>query len=88
LAEGSETYSPSIVQLHRELGLRVLSRYEVMYKKQNGILDKVDALYREYCRWYLNPAELGSNLNSRQKWQELLFDPESTGPHVVSLYLV
>lgn len=84
LAEGSETYSPSMVHLHKELGARVLARYEILHKKQSGILDKVDSLYQEYIKWYLEPATYGPASNPRQKWQKLLFDPNSTGPHVVS----
>lgn len=94
LAEGSETYSPSVSQLYRELGTKVLSRYQVLYKKEKGILEKVRQLYDDYLEWYLDtsvgtqiPNATGPSYkirNSRQKWQDLLFDPDNTGPDVVS----
>jgi len=74
--------------LYRELGARVLARYQVLYKKQKGILEKVQHLYHEYIEWYLNPSaatpQSSSEIkNGRQKWQDLLYDPNCTGPHVV-----
>jgi len=90
LAEGSETYSPSVIQLHRELGARVLSRYEVTFKKDHGILEKVDRLYQEYIRWYHHPEgaeQVPPIMNSREKWQRLLYDPQTYGPDVVRICL-
>ncbi len=56
----------------------------MLYKKDKGILEKVQQLYADYIKWYLNPSEVDANVqNPRQKWQELLFDPECTGPDVV-----
>lgn len=89
LAEGSETYSPTVSQLYRELGAKVLSRYQVLYKKDKGILEKVQQLYADYIKWYLNPSKFDRHVqNPRQKWQELLFDPECSGPDVVRNPLV
>jgi hypothetical protein len=66
----------------------VLSRYEVLYKKHHGILEKVDRLYKDYLKWYLHPENAESSesniMNSREKWQRLLYGPEtSAGPSVV-----
>ncbi|PSN42978.1 hypothetical protein C0J52_13214 [Blattella germanica] len=75
LAEGSETYSPTTHQLYRNLGNKVRSRYEVKFKSNSGILDKVGRLYEEYCDWYLNPEEYSSECkNTREKWQHLIHE--------------
>lgn len=93
LAEGSETYSPGVSQLYRELGHQVLSRYQLLYKDRKGILDKVEELYGCYLKWYLEPGSEPSSsssssssvvVNSRQKWQSLLHAEDYSGPHVVS----
>ncbi|CAL8101094.1 unnamed protein product [Orchesella dallaii] len=86
LAEGSETYSPSVTQLYREFGSKVLSRYQVIYKKEKGILEKVHRLYHEYINWYINTTnsnqKASETKNARHKWQDLIYDPKCTGPHV------
>lgn len=41
LAQGSETYSPTVNQLYRELGSKVYLRYKVLTKQRTGALDKV-----------------------------------------------
>jgi len=77
-----------VAQLYRELGNQVLGRYQILFKEEKGILSKIEELYNEYVKWYLYPSQSpgltkGAH-NPRQKWQELLFHPDSTGPHVVS----
>ncbi|XP_039296050.1 DNA-directed RNA polymerase, mitochondrial [Nilaparvata lugens] len=71
LAEGSESFSPTTVQLYRDLGKKVRSRYLVKFKQQQGLLEKSQLIYRNYCDWYANPncREYLSN-NSRQEWQQ------------------
>lgn len=41
IAQGSETYSPTVNQLHRELGQKVYARFKILQKQETGILDKV-----------------------------------------------
>lgn len=78
-------------QLYRELGSQVLARYQLLYKDEKGILAKVEELYADYLKWYLQPQHPENTAapplfvaNSRQRWQQLLYHPHSTGPHVVS----
>jgi len=85
LAEGSETYSPGVLQLYRELGLSVLNRWQVRQKQKTDILDKVGELYKRYLKMYAQPETAQGALNPRQMWQSLLYDPEYSGPNVVSL---
>ncbi|XP_066992363.2 DNA-directed RNA polymerase, mitochondrial [Anabrus simplex] len=80
LAEGSETFSPTVSQLHRSLGLLVRNRYLVKYKKDVNILTKIETLYGDYCKWYLNPSGAGSR-NTREHWQHLIYTNQS-GPDV------
>ncbi|KAL1122334.1 hypothetical protein AAG570_003739 [Ranatra chinensis] len=70
LAEGSETFSPTVGQLYKDLGNQVRLRYEMKVKSDAGVLDKIEQIYTEYCKWYLNPTGKDSN-NCRQKWQQL-----------------
>lgn len=71
LAEGSETYSPTINQLYRELGSRVYARYLVQRKIRDGVLKKVCNVQEMYCNWYAEHHGKGGSQNIRQKWQWL-----------------
>lgn len=42
IALGSETYSPTVNLLYRDLGSRVYARYKVLRKQKSGVLDKVN----------------------------------------------
>lgn len=41
LAQGSETYSPTVNLLNKDLGMKVYARYKVLRKQKTGVLDKV-----------------------------------------------
>lgn len=41
MAEGSETYSPTVNHLYKDLGNKVYARYKVLRKQKTGVLDKV-----------------------------------------------
>lgn len=77
LAEGSETYSPTVGQLYKNLGMKVQQRYQIDQKKRNGILEKVGEIYGNYCeKW----EEGTTNDNPRQLWQRLVHENRATGP--------
>lgn len=38
---GSETYSPTVNLLYKDLGNKVYARYKVLRRQKNGVLDKV-----------------------------------------------
>ncbi|KAF6211097.1 hypothetical protein GE061_014211 [Apolygus lucorum] len=80
LAEGSETFSPGISLLHRGLGHQVRQRYVIKLKVEGGVLDKMEQLYRNYVKWYLNPSDIMA-CNGRQRWQTLKHQL-SKGPSV------
>ncbi|XP_044758322.1 DNA-directed RNA polymerase, mitochondrial [Coccinella septempunctata] len=78
LSQGSETYSPTVNMLYRDLGNQVYRRYLVLRRKNTGVLDKILSIHKEYCDHYAsshkNLAVLPTNvdnLNPRQKWQWL-----------------
>ncbi|XP_018323984.1 DNA-directed RNA polymerase, mitochondrial [Agrilus planipennis] len=86
LAQGSETYSPTVNQLYREMGNRVYSKYKVLSKEKAGVLDKVLNIHTEYCKQYVNEHQkLGSlpdhekKINSRQRWQLIEYSLKSEG---------
>lgn len=77
LAEGSETYSPTVVQLYRALGNRVQLSYQMEHKKRNGILQKTGEIYGNFCETL---AAGTSSDNSRQCWQRLVYQKSNDGP--------
>lgn len=49
IALGSETYSPTVNLLYRDLGHKVYARYKVLRKQKTGVLHKVST-YIEIIR--------------------------------------
>jgi len=106
LAEGSETFSPTVNLLYRNLANQVRLRYyiiikynkvknytliifysqiryQIKYKKNTKILEKVKAVYSDYCSWYINSENCDSQ-NTRQKWQQLVHKYKGIGADIVS----
>lgn len=77
LAEGSETYSPTVSQLYRNLGNKVELLYHMEVKKRNGILQKTGEIYGNFCD--LLAAGTSSD-NPRQCWQRLVHQKANDGP--------
>lgn len=77
LAEGSETYSPSVNQLYRNIGNKVQLRYHMEHKKRSGVLQKTGEIYGIYCDIL---AKGSSSDNPRQGWQRLVYHKNSDGP--------
>uniref|UniRef100_W8B9K7 DNA-directed RNA polymerase n=2 Tax=Ceratitis capitata TaxID=7213 RepID=W8B9K7_CERCA len=77
LAEGSETFSPTVGQLYKELGQKVQQRYQVEMKKKNGTLDKIGEIYNGYCDFW---DEVNTSDNPRQIWQRLVHEHRISGP--------
>ncbi|RZC40231.1 DNA-directed RNA polymerase, mitochondrial, partial [Asbolus verrucosus] len=76
IAEGSETYSPTVNYLYKNLGNKVYARYKVLRKQKTGVLDKVMAIHAKYCEDYVSQhGQLDAlpgrpnYLNARQQWQ-------------------
>ncbi|XP_022226016.2 DNA-directed RNA polymerase, mitochondrial [Drosophila obscura] len=77
LAEGSETFSPTVGQLYKELGEKVQQRYQIEQKKHNGTLEKIGEIYSSYCDLW----DSGNTQdNSRQAWQRLVHEQRESGP--------
>ncbi|KAI5638464.1 DNA-directed RNA polymerase, mitochondrial [Phthorimaea operculella] len=74
LVDGSETYSPTLKLLQRDLGTQVYQKYQIEQFRRNGVLKKIERIYEKYCEWYIGRQALGENvpLNGRQAWQLLL----------------
>ncbi|XP_011193541.1 DNA-directed RNA polymerase, mitochondrial isoform X1 [Zeugodacus cucurbitae] len=84
LAEGSETFSPTVGQLYKELGQKVQQRYQIEMKKKNGILEKIGEIYSCYCDlWH----EASTNDNARQMWQRLVHNHRDSGPSMDVKYV-
>ncbi|XP_059618016.1 DNA-directed RNA polymerase, mitochondrial [Phlebotomus argentipes] len=80
LAEGSETYSPTVGQLYRELGAKVQMRYYLERMKNIGLLQKTSDIYLDYLMAQKSEQE-GSD-NHRQLWQKLVFSACNEGPNM------
>ncbi|XP_001356998.3 DNA-directed RNA polymerase, mitochondrial [Drosophila pseudoobscura] len=77
LGEGSETFSPTVGQLYKELGEKVQQRYQIEQKKHNGTLEKVGEIYSSYCDLW----DSGNTQdNARQAWQRLVHEQRESGP--------
>lgn len=77
LAAGSETFSPTVGQLYKELGQKVQQRYQIEQKKQNGTLEKIGEIYSSYCDiWDSGKTQD----NTRQAWQRLVHEQRTSGP--------
>lgn len=77
LCEGSETYSPSMNILHKDIGRRVQMHFQVEQKKRNGVLEKMGEIYSSYCE---TMAEGNTSDNPRQLWQRLVYQQSNEGP--------
>ncbi|KAH9639621.1 hypothetical protein HF086_010028 [Spodoptera exigua] len=75
LVDGSETYSPTLKLLQRDLGTQVYQKYQIEQYRRNGILQKIERVYEKYCEWYVNRHSVdgtGAPYNGRQAWQALV----------------
>lgn len=70
LAMGSENYSPTSSFLCRDIANLIKLRYDIKIKTIDGALDKVEKIYENYLRWYLNPTS-NNGYNTRHAWQLL-----------------
>lgn len=77
LAEGSETFSPTVGQLYKELGQKVQQCYQIELKKNNGTLEKIGEIYSSYCELWDSGK---TQDNTRQMWQRLVHEQRHSGP--------
>ncbi|CAB3230717.1 unnamed protein product [Arctia plantaginis] len=75
LVDGSETYSPTLKLLQRDLGTQVYHKYQIEQYRHNGTLQKIERIYEKYCEWYVKRESVdntGLPYNGRQAWQTLI----------------
>ncbi|XP_063895099.1 DNA-directed RNA polymerase, mitochondrial [Helicoverpa armigera] len=75
LVDGSETYSPTLKLLQRDLGTQVYQKYQIEQYRRNGTLKKLERIYEQYCTWYVARGSVdgtGLPYNGRQAWQALV----------------
>ncbi|CAH2250120.1 jg6847 [Pararge aegeria aegeria] len=75
LVDGSESYSPTLKLLQRDLGTQVYNKYQIEQYRRNGVLEKIEQIYEKYCKWYLERHPLDDThrpYNGRQAWQLLV----------------
>ncbi|CAG9788852.1 unnamed protein product [Diatraea saccharalis] len=72
LVDGSETYSPTLKLLQREIGTQVYHRYQIEQYRRNGVLKKVEEIYEKYCQWFVQRSGTEERpYNARQAWLHL-----------------
>ncbi|XP_053610663.1 DNA-directed RNA polymerase, mitochondrial [Plodia interpunctella] len=73
LVDGSETYSPTLKLLQRDLGTQVYHKHQIEQYRRNGVLAKIEQLYEKYSEWYISRQSVDQREphNSRQAWQTL-----------------
>ncbi|XP_023015576.2 mitochondrial RNA polymerase [Leptinotarsa decemlineata] len=76
LIEGSETYSPTVNMLYKEMGWRVYTKYKIFSKEKTGVLDKISDIHKSYCSHYAASHDALDVLpkeevktNPRREWQ-------------------
>ncbi|XP_023945104.2 DNA-directed RNA polymerase, mitochondrial [Bicyclus anynana] len=75
LVDGSESYSPTLKLLQRDLGSQVYNKYQIEQYRRNGVLEKIEEIYEKYCKWYIERHSLDNTnrpYNGRQAWQLLV----------------
>lgn len=77
IAHGCELYSPTVVQIYGQLGEKVMHKYQMEWRTQNGITKKIENLYKTY-RKILCSGHCPDN--SRQLWQRIVHHARSNGP--------
>lgn len=81
---GSETYTPYLKILQRNLGKCIKNRYNMKFKQQTGFTSKISKIYRDYCKWYLHPETNTNSANARHQWQQLCFQNVTSGPTLMN----
>ncbi|KAF5291408.1 hypothetical protein FQR65_LT01718 [Abscondita terminalis] len=86
IAEGSETYSPTCIQLYKELGMKVYTRYQILQKQKSGVLDKIIRIQSKFCDYYVEMRKqldasptYNNQKNTRQLWQWIEYEHKSEG---------
>lgn len=80
LTDGSESFSPHMVVLYRQLGEKVELRFHTEQKMKLGVLQKTNEIYEKYCDVMLAG---NSSDNPRQSWQRLVYQETcNEGPSV------
>lgn len=57
-------------------------RYQIKYKKNTKVLEKIKTVYNDYCSWYMNSQNYDSQ-NTRQQWQKLVHKYKAVGADIV-----
>lgn len=77
LAQDCELYSPTVIQIYGDLGRRVMHKYHLKLKEQNGVNEKIRHLYKTYREMLCSGA---CPDNPRQLWQRLIHHSRANGP--------
>lgn len=77
LAANCEIYSPSVIQIYGELGQKVMNKYQIKLREENGVNEKIRNLHKTY-REILCSGTCPDN--PRQLWQRIIHHSRKRGP--------
>lgn len=77
MAGGSELYSPSIIHIYSSIGKKILYKHQLNLKKQSGVNDKINELYKTYSKILCSGQ---CSENPRQLWQRIVHQSRGDGP--------
>lgn len=84
LACNYELYSPTVVQIYGQLGEKVMQRYHIKLREQNGINEKIRTLHKTYCEVLCSGS---CPDNPRQLWQRIIHHSQGNGPSLFHKYV-
>lgn len=79
LADGCDLYSPTVVQIYGSLGEKVMQKYQMKMREQNGVNQKIRNVHKTY-REILCSGTCPDN--PRQLWQRIVHHTRKSGPGV------
>lgn len=77
LGADSELYSPTVIQIYDMLGQKVMHKYQMKLREQNGVNEKILSTYKTY-REILCSGHCPDN--PRQLWQRIVHHSRDSGP--------
>lgn len=84
LASNCECYSPTVVQIYGELGQKVMHKYQVKLREENGVNTKIKNLHKIYREMLCSGT---CPDNPRQLWQRIIHHSRSDGPCIYQKHI-
>lgn len=77
MAQGSGIFSKTVIQIYSNIGRIILHKHERNLRKQSGVNDKINELYKIYSKILCSGQ---CSENPRQLWQRIVHQSRGDGP--------